>query len=934
MRILSAMVVACLLCTQALFAQAEFEPNGTILLNSASNTFTAPVSVSANITNSPDDRDFFRIILPYCSSWSFNIVNPNGAPVALTVYFYNGQNTSEVILNSNGINFNFVAGIPNPVVLNASGEMFLQVDQTSGANLENYQVQVTEATFEGPECNNSFVNAEPLGANGTISDRIWGYDLGGNPDVAHFKLNAMECGVQNISVSGVNSTQRMVIEVFDSLFQSINSVTASDVGASVSLSTLLSAGTYYVRISEWVSNSCCSAGWNVYSLVNDPFIITTSFDSSDAAECNNTFLQAFDIPMDTVFDAKLWGVNTRISDGTANDLNEDQDFFRIHATSPGVHVIDITGVNPSQRLVIQVFDESLNSINGTVASNVGSNVSLATLLSEGWYYIRISEWISNGCCDAGWNVYNLADDPFTVSMRFDDTDIGECNNSFNSAHHIGLNGVFEAKIWGVNTVLTDGLSFDRIEDQDFYQIVVPECGVFNMTITGVAPSQRLVIEMFDDAFNTVNGIIASNVGESVSLATTVSPGGYYIRLSEWVSSGCCDPGWNVYNLADDPFMVSTVFDISDPGECNNTFEQAPSIPLNTTFEAKIWGVNYLLADGTIYDRNEDQDFYRLDVPECGNLNWSITGVSPLQRLVIQLFDSSFTQVTSATASDMGANVSLNQVLSEGVFYVRVSEWLGSGCCSSGWNVYNLADDPFSIAVTYTPFADITTTDLTVCEGEAVNFIAGSGGVTSWLWSFGEGNNPTTSDVQNPSNVVFNAVGQNIVRLVANGCSVDSLVVNVWSSQPTPSIIQTSFLLEATEGDTFRWFLNGVPIEGASESEWLAQENGVYMVCVSTDSTCGEACSEPLLVTPISVNEIGEEMDVQIFPNPSSAFVQVRSAGIIHTVRVLDMLGKCVDMHQVNASTVSIDVSEWPAAFYTFLCEMENGQMNVVKVIRN
>ena len=767
-------------------AQTEVEPNGTILQNTASNTFTAPVTIGATITTTPDDRDFFKIDLPYCSTWSFNLLNPSGDPVVLKMYLYNAQNTSSVIINSSGITFDFTQGIPNPVVLNCGQSIYIQIDQTSGLNLGAYSLQVIETPYAGYECNNSFGSAQQIPTDTSIIGKIWGYDCGGLGDKDFYKIVSAECGVHNISISGINPNQRLVIELFDSLFNSVNGIVSSAVGANVSLATLISEGTYYIQISEW-TGSCCSPGYNVYNLEDDPFTITTNFDVSDVAECNNTFQTAYPIPLNTTFDAKLWGSNSLISDGQIYDRNEDQDFYEIVSTQCGVHNISISGINPNQRLVIEVFDSLFNSVNGVVSSAVGANVSLATLISEGTYYIQISEW----------------------------------------------------------------------------------------------------------------------------------------------TGSCCSPGYNVYNLEDDPFTITTNFDVSDVAECNNTFQTAYPIPLNTTFDAKLWGSNSLISDGQIYDRNEDQDFYEIVSTQCGVHNISISGINPNQRLVIEIFDSLFNSVNSVVANAVGANVSLATVISDGLYYLKISEWIGS-CCSPGYNVYNLEDDSFTITTDYSPYAIITSSNDSICSGDSLSFTSSATNVTSWLWNFGSLNSPSSSTIQNPQYVVFNNVGQNVVTLSANGCSIDTILVEVYPATPTPTITNSGLTLTSSSSTGNQWYFNNNIIPNATSSIYLATQNGTYYVCVSSPSSCGNPCSDTIIISSVGVNELDFASSFSVYPNPSKDNLTIefsKQNNLQSSVSIVNLLGEKLYQEKfLNQSKLTIDIRDYPVGIYFVQIENEKGRI--------
>src|SRR5215203_2603342 len=79
-------------------------------------------------------------------------------------------------------------------------------------------------------------------------------------------------------------------------------------------------------------------------------------------------------------------------------------------------------------------------------------------------------------------------------------------------------------------------------------------------------------------------------------------------------------------------------------------------------------------------------------------------------------------------------------------------------------------------------ANFTADDYTGCDNLTVTFTDQSGGATSWLWDFGNGN---TSTDQNPS-AQYNTVGTFVVTLTINGgASSFSDTIHVYQ-RPTAS----------------------------------------------------------------------------------------------------------------------------------------------------
>ncbi len=107
-----------------------------------------------------------------------------------------------------------------------------------------------------------------------------------------------------------------------------------------------------------------------------------------------------------------------------------------------------------------------------------------------------------------------------------------------------------------------------------------------------------------------------------------------------------------------------------------------------------------------------------------------------------------------------------------------------------------------------PVADFVASRTNICVGNCINFTDLSTGTpTSWAWSF-PGGTPTTSTVQNPTNICYNTAGTYNVTLTAtntNGSNSMTKTAYIVVSAPT-----TLPLVEGFEGGTFLptgWYLN-------------------------------------------------------------------------------------------------------------------------------
>lgn len=413
------LLVTLLLTPSLGFAQVESEPNGTILQNSASNTFTAPVDVSADINLS--DVDFFRIDLPNCGSWAFNLINPDGTPCALRMYLYDNQNTSDVIIATGGINFDFNQGIPNPVTLNCGRTIYVQVDQTSGTALGAYFLSVQpDPNAEPYECNGTFDSAALIPIETTIETRLWGYDCGGLGDRDHFMAIAPQCGVLKVTASNIGGGAPTEQDVMFTLYQedTLTAIGSAGVGdcneESITGNFLVREGPVYIKIEDYVGNSgVCNQSYNL-SLT--PFDLTLEFDTSDECECNNTFSTACEVDINSTQQIKLWGVNNTLSLLGP----QDRDYYSVlieECSQLTVTASNIGGGGPTQQdVMITVYQPDTVTVVGTAGTNTCDQptISGTFAVEPGIAYIQIHDYVGpSGICSQS---YNLSSTPFTLTM--------------------------------------------------------------------------------------------------------------------------------------------------------------------------------------------------------------------------------------------------------------------------------------------------------------------------------------------------------------------------------------------------------------------------------------------------------------------------------------------------------------------------------------
>jgi PKD repeat protein len=241
----------------------------------------------------------------------------------------------------------------------------------------------------------------------------------------------------------------------------------------------------------------------------------------------------------------------------------------------------------------------------------------------------------------------------------------------------------------------------------------------------------------------------------------------------------------------------------------------------------------------------------------------------------------------------------------------------------------------------------TTFDLTLCPlvtlgftstvtGSTFSFTATPASLSNYQWSFGDGNTATGLTANN----TYTTQGTFTVTITAEDscgnvfsysddvatCDVPSgdFSFNIVSTSPNGMVV--NFTASATGADEYHWYWgDGTNDKGTTPN---AQHTyGVitlnYVVNLILINECGDSTVITRGLNEVGVNE--EEIPVNIYPNPTTSFVEVDLPQAIDaTLSIFNAQGQLIMAEQlVNASFNKIDVSELPSGSYTLLVMMDN-----------
>jgi hypothetical protein len=169
-------------------------------------------------------------------------------------------------------------------------------------------------------------------------------------------------------------------------------------------------------------------------------------------------------------------------------------------------------------------------------------------------------------------------------------------------------------------------------------------------------------------------------------------------------------------------------------------------------------------------------------------------------------------------------------------------------------------------------------------------------------------------------VLFNgnyySIAGNFSDTLTSVAGCDSIVTLALTYYITDSAIitQNGFSLSVNTFNSYQWYLNGAPIQGATSQSYTATANGLYSVAGVDANGCN---SESVQVVVAGVGIVpAADVAIRIYPNPVSEMLQFYNlpAGQIINAEVYNVAGQRVLQQQLSGNSLFIQVLA--PGFYT------------------
>ena len=406
--------------------------------------------------------------------------------------------------------------------------------------------------------------------------------------------------------------------------------------------TDIGKGTYYIKINRY--GGCggyrLSYKFTPCSLAADPEP-NNDYEHSSLLESGKT-------------------VEGRLGHRTSDDVLDTDDWYKIVVTEEGKIELVVTA---TENLTLSTYSSVVYGLKsnglysrGNISAPGYSNDTItyqATDIGKGTYYIKINRY--GGC-----GGYRLSYKFTPCSLAADP----EPNNDYEHSSLLESGKTVEGRL-GHRT------SDDVLDTDDWYKIVVPEEGKIELVVTA---TENLTLSTYSSAVYGVKSDGATYSRGNISASgysndtityegTDIGVGTYYIRINRYGGCG----GYKLY------YKFTPCAYGADP-EPNNDYQHASRLPNGMTTEGRL---GYRSSD----DVTDNEDWYRINVPEDGPVGINVVGFDGLKFSgcgIYRIQNNSLSRISDFSGNYTSSPTYQSDNLTKGVYYIRISRYGGNG----------------------------------------------------------------------------------------------------------------------------------------------------------------------------------------------------------------------------------------------------------------
>ncbi len=263
-----------------------------------------------------------------------------------------------------------------------------------------------------------------------------------------------------------------------------------------------------------------------------------------------------------------------------------------------------------------------------------------------------------------------------------------------------------------------------------------------------------------------------------------------------------------------------------------------------------------------------------------------------------------------------------EVTESGDYYVIVTD--DKGCTA--------ASDPVEIDVHNIPDLKVnSTTQLPACDGDTVLLMA-SFGFSDYEWSNGE----------TGRRIYVHEPGEYSVKgITADECeNTSEPKIVIFQPKPEkPDIFYENKTLKTNvSADFYQWYIDGEPIDGAVEENYVPTESGSYKVEVFNEYQCS-SISDEYNFTLSTVKSFGTSADISITPNPSEGIFYLEAFNPVCSrisVEITNLLGNKVFSRSFRVkgenTGITLNLNNLPSGVYLAMINC-GGKTEIRKIIK-